>query len=336
MKSKNIFLFFVSIFLGFAFICYLFYQVDIKKIIQNLSLLSLWQIIIIFLINIFIFLTTILKWQILVKPYNYKSSLTKIIPIFLSEWTVSYLTPIMYVGGEGLKAHLVSKNEKQSFIKTFSLIIVDRIAEGVALLLFLIFGGTISFLLRHYLLGSLLIIFSILVIVLIFFASKLSNLFLLLNKIFKFYKITNQENKDKSPEEKIKEEIKIIEEFFRQKIKFFNLDVILSFLCIILACIQIYFLMSFFGYRLDFFKIFLIRTFIVFSGFIPTPASLGGFEGSMAFIFNLLGFRLEHALSFSLVIRFVQLIFVIFGIFFIIPYLTSLVIPLIFKNHKKC
>jgi len=335
MKSKKIFLFFISIFLSLVFVIYLFYQAGFKKVFKILFLLSWWQMLAVFLIEILIFLLLIKKWQILTRPYGYKNRIKKLIPAFLGKRVISYLTPIMYVGGEGFKAYLIKKSEEKSFIQTFGLIIVDRIAEGIALLFFLALGGIISLLAGAYILGFFLILISLGLIILIIVFSRLPNIFYLLIKIFKFHKIAKQEiNEHRTLQEKIDEEINLIKDFFQKRRKYFNLDVLLSFFYILFACSQIYLLMSFWGHRLYFFKIYLIRTFGILAGLVPTPGSLGGFEGAMAFIFMTLNLNLEHALSLSLVIRFIQLIFVAIGIFFVIPYLTKFIIPLIFRNNK--
>ncbi len=335
MKFKKIFLFFISTILGLIFVIYLLKRADLKKILKILSLLSWWQILLIFLISILNLLLIIKKWQILTKPYNYKNKIKNLVPAILGEQAISYLTPIMYVGGEGFKAYLIKKNENKSFVETFGLVIVDRIAEGIALLFFLIIGGIISLLNGLYFFGSFLLFFSFLIIILIITVSHLPNFFSWLIRFFKFHRFLNEEiDQQKNLQEKIDREINIIKNFPKQEKKYFLLDIVISFFSIILLCSQIYFLMFFWGYKLNLFEIYLIRSFILLAGLVPTPGSVGGFEGAVVFVFNLLNFNLEHAFSFILVIRFIQLILVLLGLLFLVPYLGRIIVFLFFKNNE--
>ncbi|MCX7779013.1 MAG: flippase-like domain-containing protein [Patescibacteria group bacterium] len=334
MRFRKFFLFFISLFLGIIFVLYLFHRVGFRKVFHVLSLLHWWQLMIIFFINLFVLFLMIKKWQILVSSYGYRSGLKKLIPAFLSEQAISYLTPVMYIGGEGFKAYLIKKNENKSFVETFGLIVIDRMAEGAALLIFLTLGGIVSLLVGSYLLGFFLLIASLIIFILIIIIFRLPNILRFFINFFQFQKVISQEiNEHQTLERKINEEINIIQKFFQHGKKLFHLDIILSLVIILLSCLQIYFLMFFWGQSLDIFKIYLIRIFGLLSGFIPTPGSIGGFEGAIAFIFAILKLNLEHALSFALVIRVCQLVFVALGVLFLIPYLTKLVFPLIFKNN---
>lgn len=328
MKLVKIFLFFLSIISGIVIVIWLFNKVGIEKVLTTLTLISWWQFLFIFFLSLINFAILLKKWKIISAPYHYKTSLKKLIVAFLGEQAISFLTPVMYVGGEGLKAVILKDDaEKKSFAQTFSLIILDRIADGCALLIFFILGGIFSFFFGYFLLGIVLTFISLIFIFILLLVFKIPEFFIFLIKSLGFKKVIKDE-------EKIKEEINVIKNFLILHRKNFNLDLFLSFLALILRSFQIYFIISFLGGKISFFQLYLIKIAIIVSGFIPTPGSIGGFEGAIAFIFSSLSLPLNIALALAIIIRTVQIIFVSFGIFSILPYLTSKIYPSI-SNRKR-
>jgi len=329
MKFKTIILFFISIFLGIILVVWLFTRVGIEKVVKTLTFISWWQFLIIFFISVINFALYLKKWKIISAPYFHKTSLKKLIIAFLGEQAISFITPIMYIGGEGLKTFLLKDDEeKKSFTRTFSLIILDKLADGYALLIFFILGGVMSFFFGYFFFGLILTFVSIIIIFLLILGLKIPEFLISILKFFGFKKVVKDE-------EKIKEEIYVIKDILNFHKKNFNLDVLVSFLALIIRSFQTYLIIFFLGEVVPIFKFYFIKVAIILSGFIPTPGSIGGFEGAIAFIFSLLALPLHTGLALAIIIRVIQIIFVSFGILSVLPYLTTKIYPIISNNKRN-
>lgn len=327
MKFKRVFLFLLSVVLGIAVVVWLFTQIGIDKVVRVLIAFSWWHFLLVALISAVIIFLYLRKWKIISEPFQYKTSWRRLLTAFLGEQAISFITPIMYIGGEGVKAFILKENEeKKSFFRTFGLIIIDRLAEGCALLTFFLLGGIVLFFSRYFLFAAIMVFISLGILILIFIGFKMPSFFLFIIKILGFKKLL----KDK---EKTEEEINIIEEFLVSHRKLFILDILFSLFIIILSSIQIYLILFFLGKFTSVSEVYFIRVATLIAGLIPTPGSIGGFEGSIAFIFSVLGIPVQTGLALVLVMRGLQLIAIALGITLIFRHLTTNIFPTIFNNN---
>lgn len=328
MKFKRVFLFFFSIILGIVAFILIFKKVGVGKVMQALALFTWWHFLLIILVGVLVIFFFLKKWKVIAQPFQYKTSWRKLLVAFLGGQVISFVTPIMFVGGEGIKAMLLKEDDEQkSFVRTFGLIIIDRLAEGCAILILFFLGGLTLFFYKFFLLGAIMVFISLLVLIVVFLGLKATPFFLFLIKIFGFKKAFKDE-------EKAKEEINIIEDFLKFHRKLFVFDIIFSLIILILSIVQIYLILLFLGKAPSIFEVYSIRVATLIAGLVPTPASIGGFEGSIALIFSLLKMPVQTGLALALIMRGLQLIEVGFGIFVVFPYLASTIFPTIFKNKK--
>lgn len=328
MNAKKFFLLIISIVLGLFIFIFIFQRVGIERVIQSFSTFFWWHFLILLFsvaLIIFIFLK---KWKTIAKPFHYQTKWRRLFVAFLGCQTISFITPAMYLGGEGFKALLLKENnEERSFLKTFGLIVIDRLAEACALLIFFLFGGMILFFNSFFLSGLILTLFSLLILVIVFLGIKATGFFIFLIKILGFGKIL----KDR---EKTREEINIIENFLVNHKKLFIYDVLFSLVVLILSSLQIYLIILFLGESANVLEIYFIKTATMIAGLFPTPGSIGGFEGAVALAFSLLNMPVQTGLALVLVIRGLQFIEVGLGTILIFPYLTKIIFPKVFQNRK--
>jgi uncharacterized protein (TIRG00374 family) len=325
MKFKLNLLFFSSLILGIALTALIFLKVGVDKIIKSISLISWWQFLIIFSINLIILLILAEKWKIITTPYHYKSNFQRILIAILGEQAISFITPIIYVGGEGIKTFILKEDdEEKSFTKTFGLVVLDRLAEGFSLVIFFLLGGVILFFSKYFFSGFFLIFVSLLILILIFLSFRIPQFF---SKIVDFL-FKKKLVKDK---ERFKKEIEIIKDYIFHHENFFNRDIFYSFIVLILKTFQVYLILLLLGTKPSFFHIYFIEVIILLTGLCPTPGSLGGLEWSLVFIFSLFNLPSFDALSLAVVLRATQLILVALGLFLIFPYSTLK----IFSNNFK-
>lgn len=328
MKYKRFFLFFFSVILGMTALILIVRKVGLDKIFSALAIFAWWHFILLLFSVVLILFVYIKKWQILVKPFNYQTKWRKIFVAVLGSQTISFITPIMYVGGEGIKALLLKEdNEEKSFLKTFGLIIVDKLAESLGLLIFFVLGGILLLFNHLQLLGLLMIFLSLIILILFFISLKATNFFMFFIKIFGFGRILKDE-------QKTKEEVNMIEQFLSTHRRSFIYDVVLSFFALVLSVLQIYLMLVFLGLNGTIFEIYLIKVATMIGSLVPTPGSIGGFEGSIVLSFSMLNLPVQTGLALTIIMRALQLIEICVGSVLIFPYLTKTIFAKVFNDKK--
>ena len=69
------------------------------------------------------------RWKLIIESQGDKVSYKKLLAPKFVGFTVSFLTPGMYVGGEPVRAYLLKKNTGIRFSKGLSSIIIDKILD---------------------------------------------------------------------------------------------------------------------------------------------------------------------------------------------------------------
>jgi len=231
MKFKRFFLFSLSVVLGITALIFIIQKVGSDKIFRALRLFSWWHFLVLLLSVVIILFVYIKKWQILIRPFGYKSSWSKNFVAFLGSQTISFIMPVMYLAGEGFKTLLLKEDDQEkSFFKTFGLIIIDKLAESLGLLLFFLFGGIVLLFYHLFVLGFLMIFLSLIIFIAFFWGLKATNFFLFFIKILGFHRVLKDEQKRK-------EEVNMIEQYLSGHRHLFIFDVILSFLALVLSAL---------------------------------------------------------------------------------------------------
>lgn len=324
---KKIILICLSLIIGLAFVVWLYQHIGLKGIFSHLGDLSIWQLVVIFVFQslAFIFVTT--KWRLLLKDFKVQDvPFKEAFKIRLTEFAACYFFPF-YLGTEIIRPSILKIDKGASFTPSFISVIIDRLAEMVAIFIFLIFGaillliaGSISFSLLILFLAVLFLLFLILVIKKIGLDKILSFFVRIFGlKRFKFFQIRNI-----SIGERIDFLGREIANYLRHRQSKFPLAVCLSFFVHLIWLIQAWVLLGFFGYHLSLEKIFLIKIFVSVASLIPIPARLGTYEAAHVLIFNFLGLSAKVSIAFTLVIRLMSFIIVAFGILFGVHYLVKL------------
>lgn len=329
MKLGKIFLFFLAILIGLIIVVWLFLKIGFDNIINALVIFSWQKFFLVTLISALIVFIQIKKWKIITRPYNYKASWKKILMAFLGAQAITIVTPIMYVGGEGAKALLLKEDGgKKSFFQTLGLIVIDRLAEGFALLTFFLLGGFLVVFYKYFTLGLIIIFVSLIVFILIFLGIKAPSFFVFLIKFSGFKKFIKSD-------EETRGEVNIIKSFISQHRRQFFINIFFSFLVLVLSTLQIYLILFFLGKSIPIYDVYFIRLVTFFGSLFPTPGSVGGFEGSVVFVFSLLKIPLYFGMAMILIVRAIQFLIVATGLVLVFPYLTSVVLPSLFKSNNN-
>ncbi len=297
---------------------------EILKVLESLknfwSLNLLWVFLLILMGNV----VGGFRWYVILKTKFQKISFWKTLWAKFVGFAFSYITPMVFMGGEPSRYLVLREEEKKNVGNDSGFIIVSIIVDK---LIFLIASTTMFFVGLFFLIyylqaGWLWILFFCLAacfvfIVLPIFLIKLKRNLKKNNKnivewiIEKLYlkKIKYFRQKDNSLKNIEEETVK----FFSQKRNFFKI-LLLSFLeitfnlfafWVIIRTIENYFIGP--G------KILAISTLLQLSYIFPAPAALGSLEVSQTYGFPMIGLLSSHGLAFTLILRGVNITIVIFG-----------------------
>ena len=316
----------ISLLLGLFLFGATIQQVGIDSVVKTVLFFPLPAILAVFLINFFaICVIGALRWKIIIESQNsHKISFIKVLRAKLAGFAVSYITPSVLVGGEPVRAYMIKEEAGCDWEKSFASVIIDQAIYFFTMFLFMIIG--FLFLIDHFSLPvSIFYSFGIIILSTFFifylFYSRLINknsdghgFFMFIIKTIRLDKIKFVEKK----KENIERIEKIIAKFFKKEKRSFVKAFALAVVEVLIYLITIWIIILYLGKTVDFAYSAAIFFILTLANFIPIPGSLGSFEASLTFIFNLLGLGKSNGFTFSLIFRFVNIALVFIGFFSLI------------------
>lgn len=320
---KKYIIIFISLIVGLVGIIILYHQIGLKDILIQLEKLRWWQLFIIFGTTFCIMTITIIRWRFILKDFaQTQFPWRTIIKARLSEQAISYLTPIMYFGGEGVRAYVLNKDKGLPINVGLSSVLIDRIVEFIGAFVFLFLGASFLLVEKSFIWGILLFIFAFIIFLGLYLVLELIGLDRALFSLVKIFRLDKIKYRSKNVGETTIGERLVslggqVTVYLQKSRSKFYLAISLSVLSLVIWLWQTKLLINFFGFHLPLSKIFIIKIIITLSGFIPIPADLGAYEGAHVLAFNIFGLPAEAAVALSLVTRAFDLIWVSIGIFLV-------------------
>ncbi|MDP2684666.1 MAG: lysylphosphatidylglycerol synthase transmembrane domain-containing protein [bacterium] len=307
MKKAGLFI--LSIIFGIAlFIAVLNYigLEDIKKAFDSFS----WGVIAIVIALSFVqMFIVIYRWKLIIESQGDKVPYRKLIAPKFVGYTISFLTPGLYVGGEPIRAYLLKKNTGIRLSKGFSSIIVDKILDFTYPLPFLIWAlvyAIIKYDISWEAIGIFVfILFSLIFLLGVFyiqtyrgkgFFSSLARWF----QLNRFKKLEKFINKGKYFEN-------LVITFFKHKQLLFFKGLLLSCLGGAVILVQFIVILHALGVSANFVEILMMMVFMILAFLVPVPASIGSLEVGQAVIFAAIGHPASIGIAFVLIIRIAEL-----------------------------
>lgn len=236
----------------------------------------------------------------------------------MSGYSVTYLTPSMYFGGEPVRAVLY-KDDGMSYQRVYATIALDKYIELFGKLPCILIGFSLLLLRVHtgwpvIALASLLIFSS--VVLFLFLTVKLFNsrtfIVTFAKKLIRPFTRINRRAAVKVLRA-MREFARDVAEVIRKK-KVFYLAMILSVLVAVVEVLQTYYLLTVLGTP-DIYDSFIIFASVVVQGLIGfLPGNLGGMEGTHLFVFSILWLGSTQSLIYSIVLRMGQMSMVLLGL----------------------
>ncbi|MCK5332741.1 flippase-like domain-containing protein [Candidatus Parcubacteria bacterium] len=314
-------LFLLSLLLGLFLFIGAIQQAGIDNVTQTIKIFPLPAILAVFLINfVAIFVLGTLRWKIIIEAQNsHKIAFRKLLRAKLAGFAVSYITPSVLIGGEPVRAYMIKEESGYSWEKSFASVIIDQAIYFFSIFLFMISG--FLFLAQYFSLpisvfyGFGLIITSAFFIFYLFYSRIMNKnsdghgFFMFIIKATRLNKIKFIKRK----EENIEKTERIIAQFFNKKTTAFVKAFTLALVEVLLYLVTVWIIIFSLGKTIDLAYSSAIFFIFTLANFVPIPGSLGTFEASLTFIFDLLELEKSNGFAFSLVFRLINIILVLFG-----------------------
>jgi uncharacterized protein (TIRG00374 family) len=315
-----------SILVGFGLLGGVLYYVGWRDIYSEIRNLGVVGIIAVAGTVLLAMLSWIASWWVILHAYGVKLSLNAVVGARLSGYAVSYLTPSMYFGGEPIRALMIGRHTYAPTTRIFATIVVERFLGGLSLIMFVLIGSFYALLSpqlttevkRIVLIGVAFTSFWT-IVGLINFAGNykwISRFIRLLG-----HPLARWQDPLGRAADKVAETEDEIYDAFTRHWK----GTLIAFLIQALATFFVYMRPQVFFHfssqtTFNFSQLSLLFTLnIMLSYFLwITPGGLGASEAALIGIFKLVNIGGEGAVAFSLTYKFIELLFVVIGLVYLL------------------
>lgn len=326
----------LGVLVGAGALWFIFSKVPIFEVIKMFKTVTLLQIIYYIIIQIMIFFTLAYRWKIVLKSQGIIDiSLSALNNYKIVGYAVSFLTPTAKVGGEPVRAGLLSSRHNIPFQKALASVVIDKTLELTSSALFFVLGGLVvlmSFVvdpqLRFWIIG--VSIFFILLAGLFNYRMIAGKSFF--HKTFQIFGF-DKVKKLKKFAKKLKEFERFVIKFYHEDRKFFVQAIIVSLISWILMFFEYSIAGAFLGQNFSPLQIFLIFSFVGAAYLIPIPMALGALEAGQISVFKIIKVDAAAGVALSLIVRVKDMIISAIGIIMLGVY--GLKLKEVMKNAKS-
>lgn len=117
----------------------------VDEIWNTLRQLQIWQIVVLFGLNLFIYMLITLRWWIIVRAENKSVAYFPLLLVRVAVFGVSYFTLGPHVGGEPLQVFYLQRKYKFTYMHATASVILDKLLELLANFFLLALGLTAIF-----------------------------------------------------------------------------------------------------------------------------------------------------------------------------------------------
>ena len=114
----------------------------LAEILKALQRLQFWQIVVLVILNGFIYLLVSARWWFIVHAENNKIRYVPLIGVRISVFGVSYFTLGPQIGGEPLQVLYLQRNYGLTYTRAAASVVMDKLLEFLANFFLLVFGLT--------------------------------------------------------------------------------------------------------------------------------------------------------------------------------------------------
>ena len=315
---KNIFKFLIVSSIGLLIFLFVMQIVGWGKINEALVLFSGFKGLIIVILTFFIAIISCLNWKLILQSQGFNIPVKELIKLWLAGFSISYLTPFAFLGGEALQIYFLNKKFNISWEKSTASVIIRKILSATFFLLFLI-TGVLSFCFYGYFPQGTMVWLVFLVIgglfgSLLFFYFKILKKESILRWLLKFMGIEKSKIEGHKNGKVIFDTEREIIEFFSSKSKIFWKSSMLAFLRYFLLFFRAGLIIFFLGESIEVLKVLSVYGFTNFALMFPFPAGIGSIDAASAFTFNALAMGAGNGTIYAMTLRAADLFLCLLGI----------------------
>jgi len=298
----------ISWIIGFLLFAFLIYKIGPGQIWENIKNLTWQKFLILFFLHFLYFFLRTINWKIIFEKYEGNVSFGHLIMARLAGDAISYLTPSAYLGGEPIRAMMVSSSTRR---KSVASVTIDKTMEILTMIFLIIIGVTIAIALipmpRHYKFLLIAFVMGAILFGLFIFSKQRQGFFTWI--INALEKIKIRPKFIERHKTKIIETDAYISEFYSHHRKTFIIVFLLYTFAFLFWTAEIFLTLSFINAEgATFLKSFLITTLGSVVIILPTiPASFGTYEVTYVAVFVLLGLGAGVGITLTLIRRLVGL-----------------------------
>jgi len=305
----------VSIIAGIIALWLILKAIPILKIIDLFNHANTTHIVLYILVSNLIMIALAWRWQIILKSQKINVSIFKLFLYRLVGYGISYLTPSAKLGGEPVRAALLSR-DGIDFSRGLSTVVIDKTIEIATSALFF-FLGVLIMLFVYALPGNtgIMLLLSAIIFLTVMgwiYHRMISGKGFIVSacKSLKLHKIKSL----KIDEEKLENFEKMVIKFFQEDKKDFYMTILASFIGWILMFFEFKFAGLIIGINLSFEQIFLVVSFLGVALMFPIPMGLGSMELSQVTVFSIIGLDKAGGVAISFLVRTRDLIWSVIGL----------------------
>ncbi|MFW0883894.1 lysylphosphatidylglycerol synthase transmembrane domain-containing protein [Candidatus Acidulodesulfobacterium sp. H_13] len=331
--------FIISTSIGLLFVIVLISLVGPGNILHMMDHLNLLDFLFLFFLSYLALFFSALSYNNALDVYDAKIDLKNLINIKLIGYSANYIAPsgifAGFISGDAIMALILKKRSGFEFRKGFSAGLAAKVIEFGTFLIFIYLGLILGF--RYFYLPPEIWFFLLIAAI---FVGVITLVFLI-NPIIDnrfFTKILKYLTRFKILNIVILKILKHIDDFekelhlfYMKGFRYLFLSLFLSLIETAVLIFQIWLLVHYLGVNMGFSKTLLIFSVSMLVFALPlAPGSAGTYELSQVGLFDILGLGSNLGLTFSLVMRAVNLLMVAIS-FFVVPYYGFH----FFKKHKN-
>ncbi len=307
----------LSVLIGLLAIAYIFSVISLDDVYNALKGATFHLVILFLLVQLLLFLTLTWRWQVVLESQGIKNiSVFKLLSYRLAGYAISFITPAAKLGGEPVRAWLLSKKEYIPFRKAMSGVVIDKTIDLSASAVFFVFGALlvlISYAISPQIRQILIIAAIIFLAIVIIFNYRMMRGKDFFYKLFTFTGLSKVKSLDGFKKKLIDFEGPIIKFYHKDKKHFFQ-TIIISAMAWILMFIEYSILGDMVGVNLSLIEIFLIVSLVGVAIILPVPMALGTLEAGQIGAFGIIGLGAATGLALAILVRIKDIVFAVTGL----------------------
>ena len=292
---------------------------DYRSILDQLDKITLPQIFWLILITFTILFFYSVNLRLIIRSFGPKVPVLKSAVLKLIGDSVSYVTPMMYIGGEFMIAYILKRDYKLPVTKGMAANVLEKMITLTITIFYLVVGVAI-FLIKFtenikILIPTIIIMAGSICFLIYFYKKTLRNSGMLypLLRFLRLDKIKFIRN----GKEAIERFDQHLHYFLKYHPRYFFYCLGLVFIGTVMTLLQYKLVLFFLGHTMSFIDLLMLRVIFMAAAAVPIPGGLGTQEAAQAGYFNLLGLGASTGVAFILVLRFLQLINISLGLTFL-------------------